>query len=98
MDDRQQYQKRMEERINSLGRRIDELLSQAEASARRECQQLPDRLKTARVKLDELGRESEEAWRDLRPGLEKAWGELRQAVRQASSRFRSSQQAGEPDP
>lgn len=87
----------MEERINSLGRRIDEMLSQAETSARRECQQLPGRLKTARLKLDQLGRESEEAWKDLRPGLEKAWGELREAVSQASTRFGSSRQAGDQE-
>ncbi|HSR49897.1 MAG TPA: hypothetical protein VLV83_03660 [Acidobacteriota bacterium] len=90
MSDRKDYQRRMEDRFNDLSARIDDLLAQAESSARRECEQLPRRLRTARRKLDELGRESEEAWKDLRPGLENAWKELRQAVQQASGRFGSS--------
>lgn len=41
----------------------------------------------ARAKLDEVGRSSAEAWKDVQKGAQSAWDELDKAVRDASSEF-----------
>ena len=78
----------MENQINRMAGRIDDLLAQAESGVRRGCGHLPAHLKAARSKLDELRQESGEAWGDLKPGLQKAWKELRDSVEIAASRFK----------
>ncbi len=89
MTDRKYYTDRMENQINQLGARIDDLLSAVEVRARKEYDILPERLDKARSKLNELKDESGETWQEIKPGLERAWTELRGSFEQATSRFRS---------
>lgn len=42
----------------------------------------------ARKKLDELGHSGDEAWEDLKEGIEKAWIDLGGAIKSAVSRFK----------
>jgi hypothetical protein len=90
--DRKSYQKTMEEELTRLSAKIGELLGRAEATAKNEYDKqmktLPEKLKVARAKLDELQKSSGEAWEDLRPGLEKAWAELKTSFEKAASRFK----------
>ncbi len=93
-EDKEDFRKTMEKELNELGKKIDELLGNAERKARTEYErlsrELPPKMRDAREKLDELQYRGGEAWKELKPGLEKAWGELKTAVDNAATRFRES--------
>ncbi|HEY3129176.1 MAG TPA: coiled coil domain-containing protein [Acidobacteriota bacterium] len=90
--DKKDYQSKMEEQFTQLSIKIGELLGKAEARAKSEYDKqmatLPDKLKAARIKLEELEAASSDAWEDMKPGLEKAWDELKKSVEKAKSRFK----------
>ncbi len=83
----------MEEEINRLGRRIDQILSDAQTHARAEFERqretLPPKLDKARRRLEELKQTSGEAWLELKPGLQRSWEELRKSVDAAAAKFSS---------
>ena len=41
----------------------------------------------AQVKLDEIGKASEDAWEDLKVGFESAWNDLNNAFKSAVDKF-----------
>ncbi len=90
--DKRDYQRKMEEQFTQLSIKIGELLGKAEAMAKNEYDKqmatLPEKLKAARARLEELEAASSDAWEDLRPGLEKAWDELKKSFEKAKSRFK----------
>ena len=88
-DDNQSYRKKMEIQLNELGTRINQLLDKVGTGVDRELDALRPKLKAVGEKIDELKHTSTEAWRDLKPGLEKAWAELQKSFNQAASRFKT---------
>lgn len=88
MTSRKEYQRKMEEEFLKLSAKIDALLSQVEAKARKEYEALPAKVEAVRAKLKELKSAGAGAWEDMKPGLEKAWNELRTSFDKAASRFK----------
>jgi len=48
---------------------------------------LETKREAASVKLDEIGRSSAEAWRDIQKGAQSAWDDLDKAFQEASNKF-----------
>jgi ElaB/YqjD/DUF883 family membrane-anchored ribosome-binding protein len=93
MEDKRSFQQTMEEEINRLGRKIDQILTDAQTHARAEFERqretLPPKLEKARRRLEELKQASGEAWLELKPGLQRSWEELRKSVDAAAAKFAS---------
>jgi len=93
MEDKRTFQQRMEDEINRLGRKIDEILTDAQTHARAEFERqretLPPKLDKARRHLEEFKKTSGEAWVELKPGLQRSWEELRKSVDAAAAKFSS---------
>ncbi|HEY2931581.1 MAG TPA: coiled coil domain-containing protein [Acidobacteriota bacterium] len=83
----------MEQRINELAAKIERLLEKTESKVRgqykKQAQDLPRHVQTAREKLRELSTASAGAWEEMKPGLEKAWTELKTSFDQAATRFKA---------
>lgn len=94
MNSKKAYQDKMEARLDELGAEIDKLKAKADqagATARLKYQEQVARLRTkqheAREKLDELNGAADDAWKDLKAGMELAWDSLGEAVSSARARF-----------
>lgn len=93
MDQKNEYQQKMEARLDEWRAEIDKLQSKA-ASAKEDTQKaieknldsLRDQMNSARARLEELGKASEHAWKDLRTGVDRAMDDLKTAVERAVDR------------
>jgi hypothetical protein len=90
-----EYQKRMEEELEDLDRRIERLKARAadageEARARleKELAELEPKREAARKKLEQFQAASAEAWEDMKEGVGNAFDELKQAYQRASERYK----------
>jgi chromosome segregation ATPase len=88
MNEKESYRKKVEAQLNQLNAEIAELVGRLEKGIDKEVESLRPRLKAARDKLKELKRTSNEAWGDLKPGLENAWNELQKSINEATARFK----------
>ncbi len=95
MSKKEEYQKKLQEELDEWGREIDKLkvlADKAKAGLKTEYQKevldLKAKRQAAQGKLDELKKESGEAWVDLKGGIEIAWDALGKAVKSAASRFK----------
>lgn len=89
------YQKKMQAQLDVWSAEIDRLKAQAarmEADAQIRSMKQIDGLRAKRdaaaEELARLERAGDEAWEDLKNGIEGAWDALASAVKDASSRFR----------
>ena len=96
MEEKTNYQKTIEEKLKHFSDSIVELTGKAEklqAGAKAECQKqietLRSRQGTLREKLRQLEESGDDAWEDLKGGIEHAWKDLTQALDSALSRFKS---------
>lgn len=95
MEKRDAYVQKLHTKIDEWNREIDRLSSKAnevEADARSEYRKQVDALKQKRRDIEEkikhLNRSGEEAWEDIKSGLDMAWDAMNQAIQSATSRFR----------
>lgn len=94
MNSKQAYQKKVQAQLDEWSAEIDKLRAkadradaEAEIALNREIDNLRDKRNQARQKLDELSSAGEDAWEDIKTGVEAASNALGHAVRSAQSRF-----------
>lgn len=95
MSTKEAYQQKVEAQLNEWKADIDKLKAkadQANASAKAEIYEQIDQLKAKRDqvsgKADELRHASDDAWGDVKTGLELAKESLSEAMKSATERFR----------
>ena len=95
MSVKEEYQKKLQDELDEWGKEIDKLKVVADKAKsglqkeyHKEIEELRDHQAAAQGKLHELKEESEDAWEDLREGIELAWAALGQALKSAASRFK----------
>lgn len=91
---RDAYREKREAQLQELRARLDlweaklqKAAAEGEIRYREELEELRSKLEIARVRLSLLGDAGEEAWREIRNGLDDAVDDLRRAVRRAASKF-----------
>jgi uncharacterized coiled-coil DUF342 family protein len=97
MDSRDVYQEKMDAQLRQWDAQIAELRAKADkakAQAKIEylerVEEIRSKRDTAARKLEELKKTSDDAWADVKNGLEKAWKDLGSAIDSAFSRFKPS--------
>jgi vacuolar-type H+-ATPase subunit I/STV1 len=92
---REQYEKTMEERLAKLGKQLDDLKAKAATmteGARKEIKkQLAEaekQRKTASRKLEALRKKSVAQWKKYSTEMDEAWGEFEKAYEKAKSHFK----------
>jgi hypothetical protein len=91
---KEEFEKKLEARLKELDAEIvklrekgRDLKDDAKADWDRKLAGLEAKRDAARAKLDEVGRSSAEAWKDVQKGAQSAWDELDKAFRDASREF-----------
>jgi len=91
---KEDFQRNLRARINELEAEIAKLREQGrdfkdetKSSWDHMVADLETKREAARVKLDEIGRSSAEAWRDIQKGAQSAWDDLDKAFQEASNKF-----------
>ena len=91
---KEEFQKKLNAQLNELDAKIDKLREkggdlkyEAKVKWDRKMTELETKRDAARAKLDEVGRSSAEAWKDVQKGAQSAWDELDKAFREASREF-----------
>jgi len=74
--------------IDRLKAKAEQVAAEAKIEYRKLIDDLQDKQKTARTKLDELRQSSGGAWEDLKTGIEGAWKEVEKALKAAVSKFK----------
>lgn len=94
MSNKQAYEQKIKAQMDEWSAEIDKLRAkadkadaEAEIALNREIDDLRDRQKQAERKFDELQKASEDAWGDIKSGLEDVQDSFGRALRQAQSRF-----------
>ena len=94
MNARQTYQEQIEPQLREWASKIDDLQTKAEAAKGETQTQVREKLTELRVKQDEakrklesLKRASDDAWTDIKVGLDRAVEDLKQGVNSAISNF-----------
>lgn len=92
---REDYVRKMEAKLEQWNAEIDTLIVKAalaEAELKTEYNEQIEALRNkqieARVKLEALRDASDEAWKDMRAGVEMAWDSVGEAINSALSRFK----------
>lgn len=93
--DREEYQRTMEEKLSTLGAKLDQMTEGAKdaaADARRAVSETVGQLRFRRDgiarDLDELRHSSGEAWQHLRIGMDRSWDELQEGFKRAVSELK----------
>ncbi|WP_159790389.1 hypothetical protein [Sodalinema gerasimenkoae] len=94
MEDRTEYQGKMETQLQEWGAKIDELQARAEKTGgdvKDDLNQRIDGLKAKRddmqKRLSDLKSASDGAWSSLKSGFQNAWDEFSSSVEEAKSKF-----------
>lgn len=94
MSMKEAYEKKLQAQLDEWNAEIDKLKAKAdsaEADAQleyyKQIEDLREQQLAARAKLSELRQSGEDAWEDLKAGIDSAWKSLGDAVRSAASRF-----------
>ncbi|MCC5899399.1 MAG: hypothetical protein EA395_02995, partial [Phormidium sp. GEM2.Bin31] len=94
MEERKEYQGKMETQLQEWGAKIDELQAKAEQAggdAKDDLNQRIDNLKSKRddmqKHLADLKSASDDAWSSLKSGFQNAWDEFSRSVEEAKSKF-----------
>ena len=89
------YQKKLQAQLDEWSAEIDKLKAKAdraEADAQleyyKEIEELRSMQKEARSKLLELKNASDDAWEDLKAGMDSSWNIVGNALKSAASRFK----------
>jgi archaellum component FlaC len=94
MQDKKSYLQMLAEQLQELDTELDELklkahLAKADAQdeLQKQIEELRSKKEMAQGKLKQLQDAGDEAWDDIKAGVEKSWTELRGAFRSAISKF-----------
>jgi hypothetical protein len=95
MSTKEAYKQKIEAELELAQAKIDEFKAQSKistADARikyaKHVDEIEQRVGATKAKLKELGEASEEAWEQLKDGVESAWGALSTAIRNAAAKFK----------
>ena len=95
MENREEYQGKMEAQLSEWGAEIDKLKAKADKAAADTRQSYSDQIEALRVKqasmqakLQELKASSDAAWGDLKEGLDISWNQVRDSFNKATARFK----------
>ena len=95
MSSRDQYVRRMQEKLEEWNTEIDTLSAKADkvtADIRSEYVEqisaIKEKQAAARQKIEEIQHSGESAWEDLKSGMELAWTAIGEAIDSAKSRFK----------
>jgi len=95
MSMKESYLQKLQVQLNQWSAKIDKLKAmadKADADARLEYYEQIDELRVkqaaANIKLRELTDASDDAWEDLKAGIESAWLSLGDSVKDAAARFK----------
>ena len=95
MATKEAYQKKLEAQLKEWDVKLDQLSAKAQtakADARINYENELERLKSKRAAahktLEELGKRSENAWEDMKGGVEKVWDDMSKAIDKAAARFK----------
>ncbi len=90
-----EYEKGMQEKLEKLGKKLDELKARAATgteAARKEMKELlaeaSKKQERALGKLEEMRKTSEKKWKTFRTEVNGAWGDFEKAYERAKSRFK----------
>ena len=95
MSMKEAYEKKLQAKLDEWGAEIDKLKAKAdglEADAQleyyKQIEELRSMQESAHNKLAELRAAGDDAWEDLKAGIESAWDSLGNALKLAASRFK----------
>jgi uncharacterized coiled-coil DUF342 family protein len=95
MENRKEYQGKMEAQLSEWGAEIDKLKARADKATADTRQGYYDEIETLRAKrasmqakLQELKASSDDAWGDLKEGLDRSWNQVRDSFNKAAARFK----------
>ena len=95
MSEKQAYEAKLQAQLDEWKAEIDRLKAKADGAAadvklayHKQIDEISAMQKDAWKRLSELKEVGDDAWQDLRGGIEKAWDSLGQALKAATSRFR----------
>lgn len=95
MATKEAYQKKLEAQLAEWDAKLDVLAARARnatAAARisyeDELESLRARRADAHTALQELGKRGEDAWEDMKDGIEKAWDDMGKAMERIAARFK----------
>lgn len=98
METKDSYLQKMKEKFDDLNykwnverNKLEAKTQQAKAEVKEKFEEklktLQDRREQMRQKLDQIDNAGEEAWRDIKEGVESAWQSLNEAIKKARSHF-----------
>jgi hypothetical protein len=79
------YEGKMEKQLKDLGSKIDQFILHAETTREDALRDIKVKSDNAKQKLREVKEASEEAWTELKLGMDNAWYELQQAWKELST-------------
>ena len=95
MENREEYQGKMETQLSEWGAEIDKLKARADKAAADTRQGYYDQIEALRAKqasmqakLQELKTSSDDAWGDLKEGLDHSWNQVKDSFNKAAARFK----------
>jgi len=95
MSTKEAYKQKVEAELELAQAKLAEFKAQAKSSAAdarikhaKQVDELEQKVDTTRAKLKELGEASDDAWEQLKVGVEAAWGALSAAIRNAAANFK----------
>ena len=95
MENREEYQGKMEAQLSEWGKEIDRLKARADKAAADTRQVYYDQIEalhaaqsSMQAKLQELKTSNGGAWGDLKEGLDHSWNELKDSFNKAAVRFK----------
>jgi phage shock protein A len=95
MASKEAYQKKLEAQLNEWDAKLNELGAKAQkatADARisyeNELESLKSKRAAAHKTLEELGKRGDNAWEDMKDGVEKVWDEMSKAIENVAARFK----------
>ena len=94
MENRDEYQGKMEAQLSEWGAELDKLAARADKAKAETKQGYHDQIEALRskhtsmhAKLQELKTSSDDAWGDLKEGLDHSWDQVKDAFTKAIARF-----------
>lgn len=95
MQEKEQYEKSMKERLGKLGQQLDELKAKAATKSDQAGEKMKDYLaeaekkqKAAALKLEEMRKDSKDKWEKFSAEMDKAAKDFEQAYERAKSRLK----------
>ena len=95
MKNREEYQGNMEAQLSEWGAEIDKLKARADKASADTRQGYYDQIEalhakqaSMQAKLQELKTSSDDAWEDLKEGLEHSWNQVKDSFNKAAARFK----------